>query len=51
MIRDPKLIFHDTAPRGTKEHADFMFKVGTLKNKPDTWKDLFWDNNWTKDGS
>jgi hypothetical protein len=32
-------------------HADFMHDVGTLKNKAASWKDLFWDNMWTKDGS
>jgi len=51
MIRDPKLITYDSTPRGLQEHAEFMYRVGTLKNKPDSWKDLFWDNNWSKDGS
>jgi NitT/TauT family transport system substrate-binding protein len=51
MIRDPSLIRYDSTPRGLQEHAEFMHKVGTLKNKPDSWKDLFWENNWSKDGS
>jgi NitT/TauT family transport system substrate-binding protein len=51
MIRDPKLITYDTTPRGTKEHADFMHAVGTLKNQVTSWKDLFWDNEWGKHGS
>jgi NitT/TauT family transport system substrate-binding protein len=51
MIRDPKLITYDSTPRGLQEHAEFMHKIGTLKNKPDNWKDLFWENNWSKDGS
>lgn len=51
MIKDPKLIMYDTTPRGTKEHADFMHAIGTLKNTAGSWKDLFWENVWDKDGS
>jgi len=51
MIVDPKLIRYSSTPRGTKKHADFMHAAGTLKNQPDSWKDLFWDNMWNKDGS
>ena len=40
-----------TTPRGMKVHADFMHDVGTLKNKAESWKDLFWENMWSKDGS
>ena len=32
-------------------HADFMYKEGTLKNKAESWKDLFWENMAGKDGS
>jgi NitT/TauT family transport system substrate-binding protein len=51
MISNPKLITYSSTPRGTKEHADFMYQIGTLKNKPESWKDLFWENEWEKDGS
>lgn len=51
MIRDPTLITYDTTPRGIKQHADFMHAVGTLKNQPESWKDMFWENMWDKDGS
>jgi NitT/TauT family transport system substrate-binding protein len=50
MIRDPKLVRYDSTPRGLQAHADFMHDVGTLKNKAESWKDLFWDNNWSKPG-
>ena len=46
-----KLVEFSATPRGTKKHADFMHAAGTLKNKPDSWKDLFWENMWSKDGS
>jgi NitT/TauT family transport system substrate-binding protein len=51
MIRDPALIQYSTTPRGIQEHADFMHAVGTLKNRPDSWKELFWENMAEKDGS
>ncbi len=51
MIVDPKVIRFSSTPRGTKKHADFMHAAGTLKNQPDSWKELFWDNMWNKDGS
>jgi NitT/TauT family transport system substrate-binding protein len=40
-----------TVPHGTHIYADFMFKLGTMKNKLETWKDIFWDNVATKDGN
>lgn len=51
MIVNPKLILYSSTPRGLKKHADFMHAAGTLKNKPDSWRDLVWDNMWSKDGS
>ena len=51
MIRNPKLITYGSTPRGIKEHADFMHAIGTLKNKPESWKELFWENVWDKNGS
>jgi len=51
MIVDPKLIRYSSTPRGLKKHADFMHAAGTLKNLPENWKDLVWDNMLGKDGS
>jgi NitT/TauT family transport system substrate-binding protein len=51
IIKDPKQVTYSSTPRGIKEHADFMFKLGTLKHQPDSWKDMFWENAWTHDGS
>ena len=51
MIEDPKMIIYSSTPRGLKKSADFMYEAGTLKSKPDSWKDLVWDNLWNKDGS
>jgi len=51
MIRDPSRVRYGSTPRGMQAHADFMHEVGTLKNKPADWKDLFWENAHTKDGN
>ena len=51
LIRDPARIRYGTTPRGMMEHAAFMHAVGTLKNKPTDWRELFWDNMAGKDGS
>jgi NitT/TauT family transport system substrate-binding protein len=51
IIRDPKQISYSSTPRGIKEHADFMYKLGTLKHQPDSWKDLFWENVYDHDGN
>jgi NitT/TauT family transport system substrate-binding protein len=51
MISDPKNIRYSATPHGMQAHADFMHAVGTLKNKAESWKDLFWENMATKDGS
>jgi NitT/TauT family transport system substrate-binding protein len=51
MIVDPKLILYSSTPRGLMKHADFMHAAGSLKNKPDNWQDLVWDNMRGKDGS
>ena len=51
MIRNPSLIRYSATPRGMQVHANFMHDVGTLKNKPESWKDLFWENMAGKNGS
>ena len=51
MIVDPKLLRYSSTPRGLMKYAEFMHAAGTLKNMPESWKDLCWDNMWGKDGS
>ena len=50
LIRDPKMMYYSSIPRGIGEHAEFMFRIGTLKTRPDSWKDLFWENMHAKPG-
>jgi sulfonate transport system substrate-binding protein len=40
MMNDPQ-VRYTMAPEGVKKYADFMVEVGTIKNKPSSWKDLF----------
>jgi len=40
ILDDPNSKF-STMPDGTMKYADFMFRVGTIKAKPASWKDLF----------
>lgn len=51
MIRNPKLITYSSIPRGTLAHAQFMYRVGTLKHEAKTWQELFWENEADKPGS
>jgi NitT/TauT family transport system substrate-binding protein len=51
MITDPTKITYSATPRGLKQHADFMHRMGTLRTRPESWKDLFWDNMADKPGS
>jgi NitT/TauT family transport system substrate-binding protein len=51
IIRDPARVRYSATPRGMEVHAAFMHDVGTLKTKAESWKDMFWENMWAKDGS
>jgi NitT/TauT family transport system substrate-binding protein len=40
MLNDPAIVF-TTTPQNVMKYVDFMLKTGTIKTKPDSWKDLF----------
>ena len=40
ILDAPDMVF-TLAPNGTKLVADFMGRIGALKVKPESWKDLF----------
>ena len=40
MMNDPQ-VKYTLAPERVQPYAEFMHQVGTLKNKPASWKDLF----------
>ena len=43
MLNDPAIIF-TTMPQNVMKYVDFMAKVGAIKVRPDSWKDLFFPN-------
>jgi NitT/TauT family transport system substrate-binding protein len=51
MLQDPAQISFTSVPHGTQKFTDFMFRSGLLRNQPASWKDLYWDNAWSKDGN
>jgi NitT/TauT family transport system substrate-binding protein len=40
-----------TAPVSVTKFADFMYRTGSIKTRPGSWKDLFFDNIYAKEGS
>ncbi len=50
MLNDPLIQFTIT-PLNTMKYADFMYKVGSIKVKPSTWKDMFFPNIQNVPGS
>ena len=41
LLNDPRYKYILT-PHAMTKWSDFMFKMGRIKAKPETWKDLFW---------
>jgi NitT/TauT family transport system substrate-binding protein len=40
MMKDPDILF-TTTPQNTMGYAGFMHRVGSIKTKPESWKDYF----------
>jgi NitT/TauT family transport system substrate-binding protein len=43
MLNDPDIVY-TTTPQNVMKYVDFMAKVGSIKVKPDSCKDLFFPN-------
>ncbi|HET9762262.1 MAG TPA: ABC transporter substrate-binding protein [Casimicrobiaceae bacterium] len=50
MLDDPE-IKYTTTPNNTMKYVDFMHKVGSIKVKPDSWKDMYFPNAQKLKGS
>jgi NitT/TauT family transport system substrate-binding protein len=50
IIRNPQVQFK-VAPQNTLALAQFMYRVGAIKNEPKSWKDYFFDDSATASGS
>jgi sulfonate transport system substrate-binding protein len=50
MLNDPAIVY-TTTPQNILKFAEFMAKVGAVKTKPESWKDLFFPNVHALPGS
>jgi NitT/TauT family transport system substrate-binding protein len=50
MLEDPAIRF-TTTPENVKTYADFMHQTGSIRNKPETWKDMFFSDIHAAPGS
>jgi NitT/TauT family transport system substrate-binding protein len=50
MLNDPEIKF-TTTPNNTMKYVEFMHKVGSIKVKPDSWKDMYFPNAQKLPGS
>jgi NitT/TauT family transport system substrate-binding protein len=50
IVNDPQNIYTLT-PQNTMKYVDFMYKVGTIKVKPASWKEMFFPNVHNLPGS
>jgi NitT/TauT family transport system substrate-binding protein len=50
MLNDPEIVY-TTTPENVMKYADFMFKTGAIKVKPESWKDLFFPSAQALPGS
>lgn len=51
ILSDENEIKFTSVPKATRTYADFMLRLGTMKNRLESWKDLYFDNVAGKDGS
>jgi NitT/TauT family transport system substrate-binding protein len=40
VLRDPDIRF-TTTPENTQKYAEFMLEIGSIENRPSSWRDLF----------
>jgi NitT/TauT family transport system substrate-binding protein len=50
MLDDPQ-VKYTTTPENVMKYADFMQKIGSIKAKPASWKDMFFPNVHNLPGS
>ena len=50
MLNDPEIVY-TTTPQNVMKYVDFMYKIGSIKVKAESWKDLFFPNIHGASGS
>ena len=51
MLTTPGEMDYAVQPERTMQFAEFLLSVGAVKNKAESWKDYYWENNYDQDGS
>lgn len=51
MVVAPGEIDYIVTPERTMEFATFLKSIGSIENMPESWKDLYWENNHDLSGS
>lgn len=51
MIKDKKLLDYVSTPNRVMPYAEFMHRHGQIKQRPASWKELFWENLHGRAGS
>jgi len=49
ILEDPRIVFTLT-PHRVLRTAEFMHRIGRVKNRPRSWKDLFFENVHGREG-
>lgn len=50
MLNDPDIVY-TTTPNNVMKYVDFMHKIGSIKVKPESWKEMFFPNAHNLRGS
>jgi NitT/TauT family transport system substrate-binding protein len=50
VLRDPDIRF-TTTPENTEKYAEFMHEIGSIENRPESWRDLFFPELHAAPGS
>ncbi len=50
ILKSPEVEF-TTTPKNVMKFVNFMYDINFIKKKPDSWKDMFFDNMHDKQGS
>jgi NitT/TauT family transport system substrate-binding protein len=50
VLRDPDIKF-TTTPQNVQKYAEFMHDIGSIQNRPDSWRDLFFPELHAAPGS
>jgi NitT/TauT family transport system substrate-binding protein len=40
VLRDPDIVF-TTTPENVEKYAEFMHEIGSIENRPEEWRDMF----------